>query len=84
MYTIIGTENCQWCKQAKKLFNENNIAFEDKLIPFNFSKEEFVELADKYGMPHAVPLIFNGTELIGGFQDLEYHIEDLNEQNGSA
>ena len=76
MYTIFSKDNCKWCVLAKKLMKKNNMAFEERNVPYNVSKEEFLELIEEYDTRPTVPKIFKGKELIGGYEDLQEYIEN--------
>ena len=76
MYTIFSKDNCKWCVLAKKLMKKNNMTFEERNVPYNVSKEEFLELIEEYDTPPTVPKIFKGKELIGGYEDLQEYIEN--------
>lgn len=76
MYTIFSKDNCKWCVLAKKLMKKNKMKFEERNVPYNVSKEEFLELIEEYDTRPTVPKIFKGKELIGGYEDLEEYIEN--------
>ena len=80
MYTIFSKDNCKWCVLAKKLMKKNNMAFEERNVPYNVSKEEFLELTEEYSTRPTVPKIFKGKVLIGGYEDLVDYID--NQQGG--
>ena len=80
MYTIFSKDNCKWCVLAKKLMKKNNMTFEERNVPYNVSKEEFLELIEEYDTRPTVPKIFKGKELIGGYEDLVDYID--NHQDG--
>ena len=76
MYTIFSKDNCKWCVLAKKLMKKNNMAFEERNVPYSVSKEEFIEITEEYSTRPTVPKIFKGKELIGGYEDLQEYIEN--------
>ena len=80
MYTIFSKDNCKWCVLAKKLMKKNKMNFEEKNIPYNMSKEEYITLTEEYSTRPTVPKIFKGKELIGGYEDLVDYID--NHQGG--
>ena len=65
---------------AKKLMKKNKMNFEEKNIPYNMSKEEYITLTEEYSTRPTVPKIFKGKELIGGYEDLVDYID--NHQGG--
>ena len=68
MYTMITKDNCKWCVLAKKEFKRN--------IPDDLSKEEFEHITEQHNTKLTVPKIFNGTILIGGYEDLLEYFEN--------
>ena len=70
MYTIVTKEDCPWCVKAKKVLKENHMPFEEISIPDSISKEEFYAMIENHDTPKTVPKIFNGKELIGGYEEL--------------
>ena len=76
MYVMYTKDNCKWCVLAKKLMKKNNMTFEERNVPYNVSKEEFLELIEEYDTRPTVPKIFKGKELIGGYEDLQEYIEN--------
>ena len=76
-FTIITTENCEWCVLAKKLLKKHKIAFKELNIPQSLSREEFFDLTEKYQTKRTVPKIFIGKELIGGYEDLEEYLKEM-------
>ena len=75
MYVMYTKDNCKWCVLAKKEFKKRNLSFEECNIPEDFSKEEFQQLAEQYDTRLTVPKIFEGTKLIGGYEDLLDHFD---------
>ena len=76
-YTVITKDNCKWCVLAKKLLKKNKIPFREMTIPEQFSREEFRTLAEKHDAKPTVPKIFIGARLIGGYEDLLFHLDNL-------
>ena len=76
-YTVISKDNCKWCVLAKKLLKKNKILFREMNIPDQFSREEFLILTEKHDAKPTVPKIFIGTKLIGGYEDLVEHLDNL-------
>jgi len=76
MLTIVGTKNCIWCVRVKDILSDHNIPFEVVSIPEKLSPMEFHELANKHEMSKTVPKIFDGNQLIGGYDELMEWIEN--------
>ena len=75
-FTILTKNDCSWCDKAKKLLKSRNIIFKELEIPYSLSRNEFYDIAEKYNTTKTVPKIFNGKELIGGYEDLQEYIEN--------
>lgn len=58
---------CPFCEKAKEFLADRNIPF--KLIVLN-TPELTTEIKNKAKM-NTVPIIYDGTDLIGGFTELE-------------
>jgi len=76
MIRIITKDSCPWCVKAKNLLKTHGFSYQEIKIPGKLSKEEFYTLAEKHQMPKTVPKIFDGDELIGGYEDLASWIEN--------
>ena len=74
--SIITKDDCPWCVKAKDLLKSANRPYREISIPNNLSREEFYELVEKYKTTKTVPKIFDGKELIGGYEDLVEWIEN--------
>ena len=73
--TIITRDNCGWCVKAKELMDDYVISYKEFKIPVSLSREEFFVLVEKYDTTSTVPKIFEGNDLIGGYEDLASWIE---------
>ena len=73
--SIITKDNCSWCVKAKQLLKATNHPFQEINIPYNLSREEFFDLVEKYNTSKTVPKIFDGKDLIGGYEDLTEWLE---------
>ena len=58
---------CPFCQQAKALFQDKNVDYEE--INLDDKMEEFEKLKEETGLM-TVPQIFIGDKLIGGFSEL--------------
>ena len=74
--SIITKDDCPWCVKAKKLLKTVNRPYREISIPNNLSREEFYEIVEKYNTTKTVPKIFDGKELIGGYEDLVEWLEN--------
>ncbi len=75
MYVMYTKDNCKWCVLAKKEFKKRKLSFEERNIPDDTSKEEFQQLAEQHNTRLTVPKIFEGSKLIGGYEDLLDHFD---------
>jgi len=78
MYVMYTKDDCKWCVLAKKEFKKRNLSFEERNIPEDTSKEEFQQLAEQHNTRLTVPKIFEGSNLIGGYEDLLDHFDAIN------
>jgi glutaredoxin len=73
MTAIVWSKNqCPYCDQAKALLKMKGIAFEERNIQKDYTREQLLE-----AVPNArtVPQIFLDDKLIGGFTELKKHFE---------
>ena len=72
--TIWSKYNCPYCDQAKALLKNKGIPFEEKKIGDGYTREELLE-----AIPTArtVPQIFLDDKLIGGFTELNEHLNKV-------
>ena len=62
-YQIFTSEDCPVCKQVKKWFIENNIAFEEKVLGKDFNRGDFIAETSKRGkLTMAFPAIIKNNE----------------------
>ena len=76
MIQVITKDSCPWCVKAKALLKTHGYTYQEVKVPHSLSKEEFHTLAEKNQTPKTVPKIFDGTKLIGGYDDLVDWIEN--------
>jgi len=75
MTAIVWSKNqCPYCDQAKALLKMKGIAFEERNIQKDYTREQLLE-----AVPNArtVPQIFLDDKLIGGFTELKKHFEKV-------
>ena len=75
MYVMYTKDNCKWCVLAKKEFKKRKLSFEERNIPVDTYKEEFQQLAEQHNTRLTVPKIFEGSNLIGGYECLLDHFD---------
>lgn len=67
---------CPYCVAAKNLLKQNNVPFDEIMVPEE-DDAQWDALYKKSGMK-TMPQIFNGEELIGGYNELS----QLNREKG--
>lgn len=86
-FTIYRKSNCIFCTKVKELLKSNNIDYItvncDEYIQNPINKESFLSqmesiIGKKY---KTFPMVFNGNNFIGGFDDTENYIESILQQN---
>ena len=64
--------HCPYCDQAKALLTHKGIAFEERKIGDGYTKEDLLEAVPT---ARTVPQIFIDEVLIGGFTELQQHLQ---------
>jgi glutaredoxin len=83
IFTIYSKSGCLYCILAKNLFTNNNYNYVvvdcDKWLIDQ--KTEFINFLSTYAKKDITtfPVIFDGENYIGGYQDIKKYIEELNE-----
>ena len=73
-YTVFGRSGCGFCTRAKQLLELKGLPF--RYVDIHEEGLSKADLEKTVGKPvHTVPQIFNGTEHIGGFDDLVKYLE---------
>ena len=68
MTTVVWSKNqCPYCEQAKALLKMKGIAFEERNIQTDFTKEQLLEAVPT---ARTLPQIFLDNEHVGGFTEL--------------
>lgn len=71
---IIWSKNqCAYCDMAKNLLNQKGIAFEERKIGDQWTREQLLESVPS---ARSVPQILINGELIGGYTDLVEHLSN--------
>ena len=79
MITVYSKDSCGFCEKTKTLLKTKNIPFNEVRI-FGGKTEpgmEYItadELREKIPGVRSVPQIFNGDQLIGGYNELVRHL----------
>lgn len=75
---IYSKYNCSYCDQARALLEHHEIAYEERKIGDGYTREDLLE-----AVPHArtVPQIFLDSQLIGGYTELQQHLEKAQHEN---
>lgn len=75
-FTIFGRPSCGYCVRAKQLLDAKDYEYRwVDIVEEGISK---ADLEKTIGRPvETVPQIFDGTEYVGGFTELEVHIDKL-------
>lgn len=79
MIKIYGKPNCSFCVAAKQLLNNRGVAYDYLELGSDFTVEEIRALAPG---AQSFPQIFNDSVLIGGFQDLQRQINEIEKMDG--
>lgn len=76
MTTVVWSKNqCPYCEQAKALLKLKGIAFEERNIQTDFTKEQLLEAVPT---ARTVPQIIMDDQLIGGFTQLQEYLKENN------
>lgn len=68
---IWSKDNCHFCDQAKNLLRVRNIAYEERNINHDWTREQLLEAVPS---ARTVPQIFLDDQYIGGFNELRKHL----------
>ena len=70
---VWSKDQCPYCDQAKALLKSRNIAFEERNVRQDWTRENLLE-----AVPNArtVPQIFLDGELVGGFTELRKRLTE--------
>lgn len=69
--TLHVKKGCPYCENAKRILKENGIKFSSKEL----NKQTASMMKYNYNYT-TVPMVFVGKTFIGGYDQLEYHIEN--------
>ena len=64
--------HCPYCDQAKALLTQQGIEFEERKISDGYTREDLLEAVPT---ARTVPQIFIDEVLIGGFTELQQHLQ---------
>ena len=68
---IWSKSNCSYCDQAKQLLTMKGIAFEERKIGAEWTKEQLLEAVPT---ARAVPQIFLDDQYVGGYTELKQRL----------
>lgn len=73
MKAIVWTkDHCPYCEQAKTLLTQRGIAYEERRIGADYTREQLLEAVPT---ARTVPQIFLDDQHIGGFAELRQHLQ---------
>jgi glutaredoxin 3 len=80
-YFVWVKHDCEWCEKAMDLLNQKSISY--TVFTMDEQPELLKEAKNNFNW-ETIPIIFEvcssgTTELIGGFTDLEKHLEEIND-----
>lgn len=74
-YTIYSKLNCPWCDKAKKLLDDYNFPYEEKILNIDYTRDELINIIPR-DIPLTVPQIFFLEDrYIGGYTELLSYFE---------
>ena len=68
---IYSREQCVFCDQAKRLLEQHDIPFDERMIGRGHTREELLE---KVPGARSVPQVFLNDQLIGGYNEIKHHL----------
>ena len=71
MIVIWSKDTCAYCEMAKRLLNQNGLAFEEKKIGYDYTKED---LLNEIPNARTVPQIIIDDKVIGGYNELKNYL----------
>jgi glutaredoxin len=75
MEAVVWSKNaCPFCDQAKNLLKMKGIAFEERNVSTDWTKEQLLEAVPT---ARTLPQIFLDDNYIGGFTELRKHFEKV-------
>ena len=75
MVVIWSKDTCAYCDMAKRLLNQNGLAFEEKKIGHAYTKED---LLNQIPNARTVPQIIIDDKVIGGYNELKNYLSKGN------
>lgn len=72
MNIIWSKPNCSYCFKAKRLLNQYNIRYEEKVIGEQYSRDDLLAILPNV---KTVPQIFMNGVHIGGYEELVIYLE---------
>ena len=72
MFTVFSKgETCQYCVKAKRLLEKAGYTYREEIIGIHILREEFI---DRFPDQKTVPLVYDGTDKVGTYEDLVEYI----------
>ena len=75
MIVIWSKDTCAYCDMAKRLLNQNGLAFEEKKIGYDYTKED---LLNEIPNARTVPQIIIDDKVIVGYNELKNYLSKGN------
>tara|TARA_B100000902_G_scaffold257919_2_gene244152 strand:- start:1729 stop:1986 length:258 start_codon:yes stop_codon:yes gene_type:complete len=72
---VYSKDNCPYCVMAKQLLKKSNIAFTEKTIGVDVTREQLLEVAPN---ARTAPQIIINKQVIGGYNELVSYMENTN------
>tara|TARA_B100001093_G_scaffold506883_1_gene566546 strand:+ start:471 stop:728 length:258 start_codon:yes stop_codon:yes gene_type:complete len=72
---VYSKDNCPYCVMAKQLLKKSNIAFTEKVIGVDVTREQLLEVAPN---ARTAPQITINKRVIGGYNELVSYMENTN------
>jgi glutaredoxin len=71
---------CPYCDMAKRLLQSKEVTYEERMIGDGWTREQLLE-----SVPNArsVPQIFLDGKLIGGYDQLKQHFENIEKEKNA-
>ncbi len=77
-FILYGIANCSYCLKSKQLLDDMNIPYQFYQIQTEDKSLFLDKMSEKTDNQRTFPLIFYGSDFIGGFTELEDYVAFLN------
>lgn len=76
MFVVVGySSGCAWCDKAKQLLTQRGKSFTYLEVDNEGGLRNFLKALGK----RTVPQIFDGTQYVGGFNELKEYLDDADD-----